>query len=126
MNADGAPYSLDGFLRFASGQTRSGTVSISVGFLDSEFDCLGSYLGGDVTATLGSANSDVWVHRARRELVAPAGSKSAVIRINLTKIEASGSLLASFDGVHLVEGNGFLFGDDLESDTLCRWSSSTP
>ena len=50
------------------------------------------------------------------------GEEIPEIRVEIKKEEAGGTLLGNFDGIHLVPGNGYLFGDDFEGDTLCRWS----
>ena len=66
------------------------------------------------------------MHKALRFLTAPAGAHSALVTVALEKFDAGGELRLRFDGIHLVRGNGYLFADGFEADSLCRWDSSAP
>jgi hypothetical protein len=63
---------------------------------------------------------DLWLP-VRGWLTAPAGSQSARIRLNVLKVEDTGSLVAHFDNVSLEEG---IFADGLESGDTSAWSET--
>jgi len=54
-------------------------------------------------------------------LTAPAGSQSARIRLNVLKVEGTGSLVAHFDNVSFAEG---VFTDGFESGDSSAWSDT--
>jgi hypothetical protein len=119
-------YTLDGYLLIPGGQSRTGSAWISVKWYDSEFHCAGTYLGSDDTSELPSTNPDVWIHKRLGQLISPPTARSAQVRVTVLKSEAGGTLQTHYDGVHLVAGNGYLFGDGFECGSACRWELSPP
>ena len=120
----GAAYSVDGFLRIPTGETATGGILLRVYWTSP--DCDGASVGIDETTDLPSTNQGVWVHKAKRDLVAPAGATSALVGAMVYKDPGAVPLDARFDGIHFVAGHGFLFGDGFESETTCRWSDEAP
>ncbi len=117
-----ADYSLEASVRFIAGATDS--VLVGIEWHDSSADCLGATVGGfPMTDTLFAGGSNVWTLLSNSNIVAPANAGSAYVSLLLHTPGAS-SAVVRIDGVHLVPGHGFLFGDGYESGSLCRWSSA--
>lgn len=116
-------YSLEGRVRFIAGAADS--VLIGIEWHDSTADCLGATVGGfPLTDTLFAGGSDVWTLLSNSNVVSPANAGSAYVSLVL-HTPSSSSAVVRIDGVHLVTGHGFLFGDGYESGSLCRWSGAS-
>lgn len=123
----GREYSLEGFLRFPTGQTEVGSAWLAIAWIDSPADCDGGGLGGESTSAVASTESPgTWLRAELGSVTAPADARSAHVRVQLLKETAGGNLQLRFDGLHFVLGGGFLFGDGFEAHSTCRWSTQIP
>lgn len=123
---DGVVHSFGGYLRFLTGQTRTGSATVEVSWLSGP-DCTGTPIETSVATTRATTfAAGTWVLVKADASFAPAGAQSASFAIELVKNEAGGSLELRVDGLYLVARPGFVFRDGFGLNSTCRWSSELP
>ena len=119
--AGGIHYSTGAYFRIPPGQTPTGGISMNVSFY-SEPDCTGTMTNQAQVPGINTEETGVWVYGANEDQNTAASVSSALIRVALSKTTGAGPLVARFDGVWLRAEPDFLFGDDFESGSDCRWN----
>jgi hypothetical protein len=115
---EASTYAISAEAYIPCGQTESGLANIVV-FWYAEPGC-STLLDLAVSTNVLTTTPDLWLP-VSGWLTAPAGSQSARIRLNVLKVEDTGSLVAHFDNVSFAEG---VFTDGFESGDSSAWSDT--
>jgi hypothetical protein len=119
--ADGVPYQFSGFARVSSGQDATGSAHLYFYWYDNP-SCAGTQTAVEDTAYV--TGGDSWIYMSTHAVVAPAGTKSAWLALDVSKSSATaGTFLASFDDLDF---RATLFHDGFESGELSYWSMTMP
>jgi hypothetical protein len=114
----GLTYLFDADILVPGGQSNTGQAYLLVQWYDQpgcNLGFLGLILGSAVTTGM----TDAW-YRVADFGVAPAGTAAARVRLDVLKVQASGSLDAHFDAVGFEE---VLYYDGFESSDTNAWSA---
>lgn len=117
----GRSYRVGAQVYFPDGQSETGSAEILVQWYSAP-SCSGFIKPPSVSSDVQSSTAGAW-QSLESYVTARPGSRSARVRLTITKNESGGSLAAHFDRVVLEE---VVFVDDFESGNTSAWSSSVP
>ena len=111
-----------------TGQTPTGGAALTVTWLDSSSDCFGNVTDLWASDALLTSTPGIWLELSSH-LTAPPNTGSAFVGVQMGINTGSPPLNLNVDGLRFVFDpylRGFLFADDLEIGSACRWDSATP
>jgi hypothetical protein len=121
---EGNVYSFGGLLRFPEDQATTGHAQVELAWLPLA-GCFGESIDKVILETLESTETG-WHRRRHGSADAPQDAISARLSVVLAKDQSAGSLDVRFDRFYMVDQPGFLFADEFELGSTCRWSLESP
>jgi len=119
----GEAYGLSGWLNVSPSQAGDGYVGLFVWWRDGA-GCTGTQTNALVTPYVASTTG--WEQQTAAPEVAPAGTVSATLYLNITKSSPLGvDYYVYFDGIDLHPA-GSVFSDGFETGDTSRWSTAVP